>query len=108
MSALKIVRAAETAIGEVLEGGGLTKGQRKELAEVVDTLTDLDTFLLSADLRNSIAELKEKSVELQKLNDRTQEKMANLEKVAKAVAVAAKVIDGLAKAIAVLLKVGLL
>jgi oligoribonuclease (3'-5' exoribonuclease) len=106
--ALKNLRDAETVVRESLEGGGLTTAERDHLSEVMGTLTDLDNFLVLEDLNSSIDQLEEKSKKLQDLNKRTQESIAKLERVAKAVGIAAKVVDGIAKACGILLKAGLL
>jgi hypothetical protein len=75
---LKQVRDAETAVTKALDGTSLTQPQRDLLDDLTDALHDLDTFLLSLDLKAETDELKKQSGKLSALNKQAKKKLKKL------------------------------
>ena len=107
INALRCVRNAEDAVAKVLDKPGLPKSQRNLLGDVADSLRELDDLLVTIDLKQSIDDLKKKSVEIQKINVQVQDEIGDLKKVAQKVADVATAVDALVKAFDILVSVGL-
>ncbi|NNG00502.1 MAG: hypothetical protein HKM93_14040 [Desulfobacteraceae bacterium] len=95
---IKVVRDAEDAVTEALDGPGLTTTERTLLDDLSVCLRDLDTYLVMNTLYTDIAKLTEKSTKLAALNNRTRNQVDKIEKVAKTVELATDTISALTQA----------
>lgn len=107
LNALKLVRTTEDAVTKALDRSGLKPDQREVLENLADVLNDLDTFLLTVDLKTSVTDLEEKADKLTELNKQAQKSLAKLTKLADVINDVAVGIDGLTQAFKTLLGAGL-
>ena len=107
LKALRLVRAAEDAVTAALNGSALKQPQRDVLDALSDVLRNLDSVLLTADLKDSIDELEEESGKLTELNKKAQESLGKLKKLAGAVDDVAIGIGALVQAFKTLANAGL-
>ena len=98
LNVLKQVREAENSVTDTLNKPGLTTPQRKILDDLSDTLREIDNLLLLNELKDSVAELKSKSIKLTTINKQTKKQIEKLKEVADKVDKAAKGIDAIVKA----------
>lgn len=95
--AISAIRDAKKNISDALDKPGLTKKERKSLAELSRILEDFDNCLLLEDIRDSIDNLAKNSNEFKELISQKQEDLKKMEKVTASVNAVASAIDAVVK-----------